>query len=112
MVKKLTTKAELSEALEEETRRYLDEGGTVDAVAHGVSGNDPQNPTAFRAGSLFPQPRAPRTFVPEVVAAIEARRLARFKPRTVVKRTRTPKTRRKIMYDDFGEPIRKIWVDD
>ena len=112
MVKKLPTKAELREQLERETLSFLNHGGAVDQIPRGATGNDPQNALAFRSGGLFTQPRAERTFVPEVVAAIEARRQERFKPRSVQKRTRLPKTRRKILYDDFGEPIRKVWVDD
>ena len=113
MVKKLPTKAELRAQLELQTRRYLDGGGKVQHVAKGETGNDPLKPSTFSAGGLFTQPRATRTLVPEVVAAIERRRLqARLKRRPVRKRSRLPTPRRKTVYDDFGEPIRKIWVDE
>ena len=36
--------------------------------------------------------------------------LAKRKPQR--KRSRLPQPRRKIIHDDFGEPLRKVWVDD
>jgi hypothetical protein len=112
MVKKLTTKAELRAQLEEETSSFLDQGGEVSEVARGTSGTNPLNAQAFHSGGLFTQPRSERTFVPEVVAAIEARRKDGVKSRAVRKRSRAPQQRRKVLYDDFGEPIRKVWVDE
>ena len=113
MVKKLPTKDEIRAQLEQETRRYLDAGGEVQEIPKGTSGADALTSPAFRSTALFNQPRTPRTFVPEVVAAIEARRnQARLKGRHVRKRSRLPTPRRKTLYDDFGEPIRKVWVDD
>jgi hypothetical protein len=50
--------------------------------------------------------------VPEVVAAIEARRKDKMSGKPQRKRSRLPQPRRKIIYDDFGEPVRRIWVDD
>jgi hypothetical protein len=114
MVKKLPTKDEMRAELERETRRFLDAGGEVEEVAKGATGADPlKSSPAFRSTALFNQPRTSRTFVPEVVAAIEARRAqARLKRRHVRKRSRLPTPRRKTVYDDFGEPIRKVWVDE
>ena len=113
MVKKLPTKDELRAALEKETNRYLQDGGKVDEIPSGVSGTDPEKAQSFYSGALFSQPRTPRTFVPEVVAAIEQRRgQMKMKRRQAPRRSRLPKPRRKVIYDDFGEPIRKVWVDE
>ncbi len=113
MVKKVPTKAELRAALEQETRRYLKDGGKVEQVPRGVTGSDPQKPQTFQSSSLFNEPRSSRTFVPEVVAAIESRRTElKRKRRAAPKRSRLPRARRKTIYDDFGEPIRKVWVDE
>jgi hypothetical protein len=112
MVKKLPTKAELSAEMEREMSRYLQKGGKVDEVARGISGKEPGDPPTYLAKRLFTEPKEPRTFVPEVVAAIEARRVAKLKRTPVPKRTRLPKPRRKIIYDDFGEPLRRVWVDE
>lgn len=112
MVKKLPTKDDLRAALQRETLRYLDHGGKVDEVPHGATGNDPKKASSFRTIGLFSQPRTPRTFVPEVIAAIERRRTESLKRRAPPTRGRLPRPRRKILYDDFGEPIRKVWVDE
>ncbi len=113
MVKKLPTKADLRSALEQETRRYLNQGGKVEEVPAGATGNDPDKPQTFQASRLFSEPRSTRTFVPDVVAAIESRRSQLKRGRqSVPKRSRLKRPRRKTIYDDFGEPIRKVWVDD
>lgn len=113
MVKKPPTKAEIRAALEQETRDYLKSGGKVQEVPSGVSGTDPAKAQAFHSGALFSRPRSTRTFVPEVVAAIESRRgKLKAKRHSVRQRARLSRPRRKIIYDDFGEPVRKIWIDD
>ena len=113
MVKKLPSKDDLRAALEQETNRYLKSGGKVQEIPKGVSGTDPDKAQAFHSGALFDQPRTSRTFLPEVVAAIEGRRSQlKRKKRQVRKRSRLPTPRRKVIYDDFGEPIRKVWVDE
>lgn len=113
MVKKVPTKAELRAALEQETRRYLKQGGKVESVPQGATGADPQKPQGFQSTRLFNEPRGTRTFVPEVVAAIESRRgELKRRRRTETRRSRLPRPRRKTIYDDFGEPIRKVWVDE
>ena len=113
MVKKLPSKAEQRAALEQETRRYLKSGGKVQEIPSGVSGTDPTKAQAFYSGALFTQPRGSRTVLPEVVAAIESRRgQLKIKRRQTPKRSRLPTPRRKVIYDDFGEPIRKVWVDE
>jgi hypothetical protein len=113
MVKKPPSKAELRAALEQETRRYLKSGGKVEQVPRGVSGTDPEKAQAFHSGALFTQPKTTRTFIPEVVAAIEERRgQLKVKRRQAPKRSRLPGPRRKVLYDDFGEPLRKVWIDD
>jgi len=113
MVKKLPTKAELRAALEQETSRYLKSGGKVESVPQGATGTDSQNAQALYSGALFTKPRDERTFVPEVIRAIEERRQQlKGRGRGVRKRERLPKQRRKVIYDDFGEPIRKVWTED
>ena len=75
----------------------------------GISGKDPGDPPLFLNRRLFVEPKNPRTPIPEVVAAIEARRLQKYRRKSPQKR-RLPPPRRKIIYDDFGEPLRRIWL--
>ncbi len=112
MLKKPVSKAEIRAQLERETKRFLEGGGEVDRIPRGISGKDPGEPPLFLNRRLFVEPRTQRTLVPEVVAAIEARRKEKFKRSPQRKRSRLPQPRRKVIYDDFGEPLRKVWVDE
>ncbi|PLW82693.1 hypothetical protein CWI75_08915 [Kineobactrum sediminis] len=111
-MKKPVTKADLRAALEQETKQFLNTGGTVDAVPLGTSGKDPLAAPLHLTQRLFLEPRAERTPVPEVVATIEARRRALRKRSARQTRTVRSQPKRKTIYDDFGEPLRKIWVED
>ena len=111
-MKKPVSKDDLRAELERETERFLQRGGEVERVPQGLSGQDSQEQPLKRTRRLFLEPPTPRTFVPEVVAAIEERRKALLKRTPKRKRTRLPQPRRKTIYDDFGEPLRKVWVDE
>jgi len=110
-VKQLSDKAHIREELEREVNRFLNEGGAVNAIARGVSGQDRGDGSkpAHRFKTYEPKPREERTYVPEVVAAIEARRKKGKDPAKL--RPKKPKLVRKAIYDDFGEPIRYEWVE-
>jgi hypothetical protein len=111
-VKKPVSKEELRAELERATDRFLQQGGHVENIPRGISGKDPGDPPLFLNRRLFIEPRSKRTLVPEVVAAIEARRKQKLVRTPRPKRSRLPKPRRKTIYDDFGEPLRRVWVDD
>ncbi len=98
--------------LELETKRFLREGGEVKQIPRGQSSRAAGDPPLFSSRRLFTEPPAQRTLVPEVVAAIEERRRGLFKRTPPPKRSRLPKPRRKVIYDDFGEPLRKVWIDE
>lgn len=104
------SKAELRRELEQATRQFLHGGGSVTEVPTGVSAWVPgQKPPPGQP--LFTQPRSERTPLNEVVAALEERRAMRRR-RSEVKRSRKPQPRKKVIYDDFGEPLRTVWSDD
>lgn len=103
-MKPVTTKAELRAELERQIQEYLQTGGEVKDIPRGVSGQlDNRNP--FSAMGQNP-PRQGRTPVDDVVQALEARK----NPHTNVKKSKRP--RKKLITDDFGEPLRWVWVDD
>ena len=110
-MKQLTVKNKARAELEREVQEFLQRGGAVTAVARGVSGrdsNDVLRPSkAFR--SFEPRPREERTYVPEVVAAIESRR-KKPKERKVTT-GKTPRLVKKAILDDFGEPVRYEWIE-
>ena len=110
-LKKPVSKADIRDELLQETERFLKQGGSVNEIPCGISGKDPGDPPLFLNRRLFVEPRSPRTPIPEVVAAIEARRLQKFRHKSQQKR-RLPSPQRRILYDDFGEPLRRIWSED
>jgi hypothetical protein len=111
-LKKPESKDDIRAELENATERFLQQGGNVENIPRGISGKDPGDAPIFLNRRLFVEPRTKRTLVPEVVAAIEARRKEKMSRKPQRKRSRLPQPRRKIIYDDFGEPLRKIWVED
>lgn len=102
------TKRDLRAELDQQMAEFLEAGGKVNEVAPGVSGrDDAKGPltTLFtpRAGSTE------RTPVNEVVAAVEARRQGPAqKAKAPVKR----QPRKRLVLDDFGQPLRWEWVED
>jgi hypothetical protein len=105
------TKAAIRRELEQAMQQFLHSGGEVNNVPVGVSAWEPgTRPPPARP--LFAEPPADRTPVPEVVATIEARREALKQERKPAAQRRSRRPRKKLIYDDFGEPLRHVWVDD
>ncbi|MEZ5572402.1 MAG: hypothetical protein R3E64_10305 [Halioglobus sp.] len=109
-MKKLITKTDIRNELLQETERFLERGGSVDKIPQGISGKNPGDPPIYLNRRLFVEPKTPRTLIPEVVAAIDARRLEKTRRKPQKRRLQRP--RRKIIYDDFGEPLRRIWLEE
>jgi hypothetical protein len=108
-VTQVTAKHDLRDEIEEQVRAFLERGGAVKAVAPGISGRDQTEPPPSSFRSFTPRPREERTYVPEVVAAIEARRRKPKQPKRA--RTAKPTVVRRPVLDDFGEPVRYEWVE-
>jgi hypothetical protein len=107
----IRSKESLRLELEQATARFLNEGGEVNAVPTGTSAWEPgTRPPPSRP--LFTEPREERTPVSDVVATIEARREAQKQKRTPTRKRRDRRPQRRVVYDDFGEPLRHIWVDE
>jgi hypothetical protein len=111
-VKKIPTKADIRADLEQEMVHFLDKGGRVEKVPQGLSGREGNQSMMLPSRSLFIEPSIERTPIPEVDAAIEERRKSMLKRTAPAKRSRLPKRRQKTIYDDFGEPLRRVWVDE
>lgn len=111
-MKKSVSKADIREQLQQETEHFLRRGGEVKEIPLGESGKNPDDPPLFLNRRLFVEPRTERTLVPEVVAAIEARRLEKRNRKPQRSTRRSPRRQRKILYDDFGEPLRQVWVEE
>ncbi len=101
----------LRQRIRQQMDEYLAQGGRVRKVEPGASGADLADPRQRRQHSFSPRVAEERTPVPHVIAAIEARKQAkRVRTRSTASKTRKP--RRRLVYDDFGEPLRWEWIDD
>ncbi len=109
-MKRLPTKTEVRHEIEDQVEEFLKRGGEVQQVSTGTSAlhNGELDTSSFG----FEQPRQQRTPVPEVVAAIEQRRQSRLACNKPKKTRRRQQPRKKVIYDDFGEPIRVVWIDE
>ena len=112
MVKKLTTKADIRAEMEAEINRFKKDGGEVTEVPRGLSGRDKTDNSPPPTPGLFLEPTVKRTHVPEVIAAIEARRKEKPNHKANPAPQKKTKRRRKTIYDDFGEPLRTVWVEE
>lgn len=101
-MKPAKTKAEVRQELQTQINRFLNQGGQVTDIEPGVSGQDVHAslPVSFA-------PRVPRTSVIKEIQALEARK----KPPEHGKKNHHKAPRKKLIKDDFGEPIRWVWDD-
>jgi hypothetical protein len=111
-VKKLQSKAEIRAHLEQEMDLFERTGGRITKIPRGISGHNKTDISAPHTHKLFLEPSVKRTQIPEVVAAIEARRREQLIHKPAAKPRRPFKRRRKTIYDDFGEALRTVWVDE
>lgn len=104
-VKPTKTKAEIRRELEREVQSYLAQGGEVKNIPNGVSGNE-SNLNLFSQATQF-EPKKERTPVTEIVKELEARKKTKS---VAANRSRGPK--KKLITDDFGEPLRWVWEEN
>jgi hypothetical protein len=107
-VKKPISKANVRTEIECQVEAFLNQGGAIDEIERGTSGRLATEGPFKPQQTSFQQPRAERTYVAEVIAAMDQRR----KAQTEVKKPKKRKPKKKMIYDDFGEPLRWEWVDE
>lgn len=104
---KKTTKQDIRKALNADIEDYLRRGGEVHSFARGESGLVDGR---YNEHAMAFDKRQERTPVPEVLKAIDDRRESRKKThRKPAIKAKGPK--KKVIYDDFGEPLRVIWEE-
>lgn len=103
-MKKLPTKADLRAEIAASVEDYLAQGGAVKDVPRGQSAWQPGE--GRHPGQYVDRPRQTQTFVPDIIAAIEARR----KPPAPSK-DKPKKPEKRLVLDDFGEPLRWEWIE-
>lgn len=103
-MKPTKTRREMHQELEQQITDYLQSGGQVQEVPRGLSGRaDATGPLVNIFDGSSHEDRTP---LPEVVAAIEARK----KPGSDKPHKKRP--RKRVILDDFGQPLRWEWVED
>ena len=101
------SKTQIRSELAKEVEDYLHSGGSVKTIPSGVSGNE-LNKNIFSQKSSF-EPKQDRTPLNEVVMALESRKASKNKK--AGNKFKSKKPRKKVITDDFGEPLRWIWED-
>lgn len=103
------TKKQIRQSLSDKVQEFLQDGGNVAMIPRGLSGRE--NPKSALPDNHFaPSERANASVedlqpLNNVIEDIESRRKARSKPKPT-------QPKKKIIYDDFGEPLRWTWVDE
>ncbi|SMF53058.1 hypothetical protein SAMN02745866_03380 [Alteromonadaceae bacterium Bs31] len=104
-MKPIKSKAQIRAEIDEQINSYLSAGGEVKQVAKGISGHT-DNSNLFSSPTSF-QPKQQRTPVTGLIQQVEERR----KSKTTSSMKRQPRPHKKLITDDFGEPLRWVWVD-
>ncbi|MBL4796222.1 MAG: hypothetical protein JKY50_02280 [Oleispira sp.] len=102
---KRPTKREIRQQMNNEVEQYLNKGGAVQEFERGesglINGKIDERSTGFNQGK---QERTPLT---DVLNAVDERK----KSGNQISAVQNKRPRKKIIYDDFGEAIREVWVD-
>ena len=103
-----SSKQSLRRELRRKTEEFLSRGGEIKQHNAGETGEPADRP---RARSVFvsAQPRQTRTYVNHAVNALDNRKKSKT-AEPVKKPSKRPK--KKIIYDDFGEPLREVWSQE
>lgn len=104
-MKPIKTKAQIREELSQEVDAFLAKGGSVNNIPSGVSGND-TNENLFSRSTSF-EPKKDRTPVNDVIKELDERKKGKdpSKPKN-------SRPKRKLITDDFGEPVRWVWIEE
>lgn len=105
-MKPIKTKTQQRNELNAEIERFLQHGGEVKAVPQGISGNENNINLFSRSGTSF-EPKAERTPVTEAIQALDSR-----KQKSSESSPRKRRPYKKLITDDFGEPVRWVWVEE
>ena len=102
MQSKSKTKTTIRNELLEQIDEYINKGGDINRVARGVSGHENNNPP--QQFTYIPNENQTRTDISFLLKTIDARK------QRPIKKQGKPKKR--LIYDDFGEPLRWVWDSD
>jgi hypothetical protein len=102
---KRPTKREIRQQMSSEVDQYLNKGGEVREFQRGESGLI--NGKIDDRSSGFEQGKQQRTPLIDELKAVDERK----KPASTTSPVKTNRPKKKIIYDDFGEPVREVWIE-
>lgn len=107
---KKKTRSEIRAELMKDLEAFVEKGGKVQDIERGISGRiDPSK--SLTANAPF-APKQERTAIDDVVKGLDQRKQdQKDKGRNSSKTRRRSGPRKKLLRDDFGEPIRWVWED-
>lgn len=95
-------KATIRQELQQGVDVFLNSGGEIQQIQRGISGREPGDNINTRIP--LTQEKQVRTPLTDEINALDARK-QKSKPEPTPKK----QPRKKIIYDDFGEPLREVW---
>ena len=102
------SKQSIRDELRRKTEEFVSRGGEIKQHTPGESGES-VSPGKHRAVFVTGEPRQSRTYVNDVVSALDGRKQKKIVAKTANRPS--PRPVKKIIYDDFGEPLREVWSD-
>lgn len=99
----LPTKAQIRAQMQEQLQQFLDQGGAIAEIPRGISGLF-DNKNLYNSSPSLP-PRPAHTPLNDVIKDLDARKQGKLP-------LKPSKPRKKLITDDFGEPLRWVWVQE
>ncbi len=105
------SKNKIRDDIQRKTEEFLSRGGEIKKHNCGETGEPADKP---RAKSVFvsSQPRQTRTYINDVVSALDNRKKKSSRPAAKPAAKSVKRARKKVIYDDFGEPLREVWTEN
>ena len=97
------SKQQIRAEIDQEMEQFLQQGGAINKVPRGLSGRQ-DNLNINQLAPFSGGEKTTRTLLTDTIKLIEERKHKKKEP---AKKSQRP--RKKIIYDDFGEPIREVW---
>lgn len=112
MIKKPITKTEQRDEIQRQTQKFLKHGQQVKEIPKGVSSRDEAAGPLPKTRWHMEKSDTQRTYLTEVVDSLEQRKQIKSTTLASKRPPRQKKPKRQLIYDDFGEPLRWVWVDE
>lgn len=101
---KVKTKKEIRQELEDAMNSFISSGGAVKDIEQGASGKEMG--VNINNSIPFNTEKNTRTPLLDEVNALDERKKSRLQS---AKKAAPARPQKKIIYDDFGEPLREVW---